>query len=62
MNPAKVPPVSIVQCRNPSPVVHRGDILHATIELSNNTKQAQSLFVWFDVTSFDREQIGRAHV
>ena len=57
MNPAKVPPVSIVQCRNPSPVVHRGDILHATIELSNNTKQAQSLFVWFDVASFDREPL-----
>jgi len=57
VNPAKVPPVSIVRCHNPSPVVHRGDILHATIELTNNTKQAQSLFVWFDVASFDREPL-----
>jgi hypothetical protein len=51
----KVPPVSIVRCHNPSPVVHRGDILHATIELKNNTKQAQPLFVRFDAASFDRE-------
>lgn len=57
MNPAKVPPVSIVGCHNPSRVVHRGDILHATIELKNNAKQAQSLLVWFDVTSFDREPL-----
>jgi SAM-dependent methyltransferase len=57
VNPAKVPPVSIVRCHNPSPVVHRGDVLHATIELTNNTKQAQSLFVWFDVASFDREPL-----
>lgn len=57
VNPAKVPPVSIVRCYNPSPVVHRGDILHAEIELTNNTKQAQSLFVWFDVASFDREPL-----
>jgi len=57
VNSEKVPPVSIVRCDYPSPVVHRGGILHATIVLKNNTKQAQSLFVWFDVTSFDREPL-----
>ena len=55
VNPEKTPPVSIVQCNCASPVAHRGSILHARMELKNNTQQAQSLFVWFDVTSLARE-------
>ena len=57
VKPAKLPPVSIVRCHNRSPVVHRGDILHATIELANNTKQVQSLFVWFDAVSSELESL-----
>jgi 2-polyprenyl-3-methyl-5-hydroxy-6-metoxy-1,4-benzoquinol methylase len=51
VNPDKTPPVEILGCDCASPEVHRGEILHVTLELKNHTAQAQPLFVWFDVTS-----------
>lgn len=53
MNLEAKAPVSILRCDVSSPLVRRGETLHAVIEVRNNTSQPQSVLVWFDVLSLE---------